>query len=107
MCSIHDVEIMPRFRTTLQFLRCAGCVALMVDHPFVFLRSESRNLDALAISSNSLPLVRARRGSSRSAFGKAVKLVASFAASQQAERLVARGGIEPPTRGFSVPCSTD
>ena len=49
-------------------------------------------VDALAVSSKPLPLVSARRGSSRFAFGKAVKLVASFAASQQAERLVARGG---------------
>ncbi len=27
--------------------------------------------------------------------------------SKPAELMVPRGGIEPPTRGFSVPCSTD
>lgn len=39
--------------------------------------------------------------------GRGKRLMRKNADANTEEKLVPRDGIEPPTRGFSIPCSTD
>jgi hypothetical protein len=39
--------------------------------------------------------------------GQGIEALADFAAASRPRNLVAKGGIEPPTQGFSVLCSTN
>jgi len=89
---------MQRFRAALQFFGGAGYVVLMVDH---------RIITTFRIWFHSAGRFSCLEGLSQFSFGKCcrywwiVGLVHLFAFGKKLN-LVAGGGIEPPTRGFSI-----
>jgi hypothetical protein len=88
---------MPRFLTALQFFGGAGYVILMVDH---------RIITISRIWFHSAGRFSSLEGLSHSYWRKKLppeswEISFMFFAERKAMKLVAGGGIEPPTRGFS------
>ena len=84
---------MQRFRTARQFFRSAGYVVLTVDHGIFPAFLHGFKIGSTRWGSRNFPSENAAAANTAGfdcvfAFGKS-------------HNLVARGGIEPPTRGFS------
>ena len=89
----NDRKTMQRFLTALQFFRSAGYVGFTVDHGIMTTILHGFKIGSTRWGSRNFPSENAAAANPAGfdcvfAFGKS-------------HNLVARGGIEPPTRGFS------